>query len=291
MSEIINLVIPTKIESLSFDEYGTSHFPTVAYTQTGEPLFDFGFEFPPEFGPSLYYLEFKESDFSEMLSLTTIQDCVAFEERQSPRCLLAWKKSPFEKHSLMTKTGCYERILKSVNELKSLIALRRILSSYQTDEVLTEHEIALMKLLIKERDDFPEEVFGPEEYVHCYNYLLTQNKDSDEYIFAHSAITSLSSKIQKYLDSFIHKAEVQFSFAKPLITIECPSAVVAMYIFYATSELNKDEYRQCNHKKCGAYYRVDKVHPQKFCDRHMTARRTKRKNAREKEKREAEEYL
>ena len=276
MKEIINLVIPTKIASLSIADEGL-RFPIVAYDKASEPLFDFSVEEPAPFGDSLLFLDFEANDFSELLSISSIKECEAYEVRHKNRCLYASRTLPPARPMLMSKAECYGLVLEHINELKCIMELRCMLSSYQTNEALAEHEAELIAWLLERRANLPHEVFDDEAYVHCHNYLMARNRDTDEYDFAHFVIMRLSLRIQKYLDSFTNKAKVQFSFAKPLITIECPSAVVAMYIFYAVSDLNKDEYRQCSHKKCGVYYRVDKVHPQKFCDLHMAARRRKRK--------------
>lgn len=59
----------------------------------------------------------------------------------------------------------------------------------------------------------------------------------------------------------------------------CHSLIEAIYEYALISIINRNEYRKCSKPGCNRYYKVDKHHPQKFCDEHMASRRKKRQNA------------
>ena len=70
------------------------------------------------------------------------------------------------------------------------------------------------------------------------------------------------------------------------ITIEyyCPDVLTAMYMMANVALFNMDRYEQCAEKNCRTYFKVGKRYHQTRCEKHMGPRRTKRQNARAKEK-------
>lgn len=284
MDTHISLVMPIRVNSLSVDSL--SAFPVVAYTKSGEALFDFSWTQPEPFEEQPAFMDFGVREFTDLLSISSVEDCETYSSAHPACCLLSWKWKSSSQAKLMTKADYFSRVYKDINELKCLMEMSRILAEYRSHDFSHEREAKLMSSLIKQRESIPGVIFDGPDWVPCHNYLLSMDIASEDYFLAHLSIESLHSRIQGHIDAYLEDVDTKFSFSKSLITLECHSALEAMYIFYCISDINKDEYRQCNNKRCGVYFKVDKTHRQKFCEKHMKARRTKRINAKEKEKRE-----
>ena len=68
------------------------------------------------------------------------------------------------------------------------------------------------------------------------------------------------------------------SFFKPIIEFRCPSLLSAMYQKMLISAFNREEYRQCANKRCTNYFKVGNRTTQKYCEKHLEARRRKQRN-------------
>lgn len=99
-----------------------------------------------------------------------------------------------------------------------------------------------------------------------------------------SWLDSCEQVLNDFLQEKIKQLDITFSGIDGTITFFCHSLLEAMYVYAVVSIINQNEYKKCSKPGCQRYFRVDKHHPQKFCDIHMAPRRKKRENAYKKEK-------
>ena len=117
---------------------------------------------------------------------------------------------------------------------------------------------------------------------HYKNVQRQVNDTVDERLFADLAT---------FLYRVSSEATIIFNPDDSTIECRCADLLTAMYMMADVLIINEEEFRECAHPKCHAYYKVDKAHPQTMCDRHMAARRKKRQNAKEKERQEMQDSL
>ena len=86
--------------------------------------------------------------------------------------------------------------------------------------------------------------------------------------------------IKIYISCITNAANFFYDPSESAIIYQCPSILSAMYMMTFVSAFNQDEYRECAHKNCHQFFKVDKSHPQTMCDKHMASRRKKRQNQR-----------
>lgn len=84
--------------------------------------------------------------------------------------------------------------------------------------------------------------------------------------------------VSAFVSSVTSRATVTFDPESYTVVYKCPDLLTAMYLMAFVADFNADEYRQCAHPKCHAFFKVNSGHPQSMCDRHMAARRRKREN-------------
>lgn len=88
--------------------------------------------------------------------------------------------------------------------------------------------------------------------------------------------------LSSYLLRITENASIVFDPQTSTIIYRCSDLLTAMYMWSNVAAFNEDKYLECAHPKCYTFFLVDKVHPQKLCEKHIAARRRKRQNQKRK---------
>lgn len=119
-----------------------------------------------------------------------------------------------------------------------------------------------------------------EEYFDGHDDLRRQHEEKVQRQVDAIIDAKMNEDVSSFIDSINRDATITYDAASLTLQGQCPTLLTALYLMLFVSLHNQDEYRICEHPKCHMYYKVDKSHPQKMCDRHMRAKRKKRLNQR-----------
>lgn len=119
-----------------------------------------------------------------------------------------------------------------------------------------------------------------EEYFADHDDLRRQHNEKVQEQIDSIVAAKMNEDVSHFIDAINRDAVITYDADSLTLQCQCPTLLTALYLMLFVSIHNQDEYALCAHPKCHMYFKVDKIHPQKMCDRHMRARRKKRVNYR-----------
>lgn len=271
-------MLPVRIEIRLFSDAFASE---VAFTKDQEPLFDLLLEnhqrnLPEEienFGNldiEEQFEEFTNDLYLELLGISTNQDAEEFfQKRKNYR--IEFKNAMNTSIQLITEGEYLRFFLRSLRDYHSFTELGDKLAEFKDKNKAWQDMSALFssyKLL--------ENVLGCVEYP-SYIELFNENTDIDR------TIAELQAKLKDFASAYVNMATFSYDSSNSCVVYKCKTLLSAMYMKWLISDFNKDTYKQCGHKNCNAFFKVNKSHPQTLCPKHIASRQRKRRNQKSRE--------
>lgn len=260
-------------------------------------------------------VEFTEEMFAFLLSALTDADVSNFHSMY-PEQLLLYRTDRLSILSLpefVTEKNYYAAFLKEVKILKTILRLRD--PSFSHDDLNPEKTNELFEILSTLEMSVISRLFF--NLVSTYNCVLNNTisylsssdgaeakqynltyKDKEVVGIVGGATDAENEYVLKcfkneFIKEYYHDYVKQtYAYLKQMtecvklflnengvIELRCPTVLSAMYMMLSISFFNHDSYKECAHKGCHNYFKVDKTHPQTRCPKHMKSRQTRRKNS------------